>query len=141
MTTTSPNLATDRLIEASRRFASVTDWAVDALSAHDIYSDEYGELELICEYLPPLKTALRAFTHYSDGRPVSSEIEIEVGLVHSQLWPAAPTTMEERLEYESRLPVDPGQPDRGGYRLYVNDLACRMRVEFLPAKPNLVSLP
>lgn len=139
--TISPNRATDRLIDAAHKLASVTDWGIDALSSHDIYSDEYEELELISDHLPALKTALREFKRYSDGRPVRSEIVIEHGLVHHHIWPAEPIDLGERILYEARLPVDPRRPDRGGYRLYVNDLACRIRIEFLPVKPNLVSLP
>lgn len=136
----SPNRTTDRLIEAARRSATVTDWTLDALAAQDIYSDEHTELELVSDTLPPLKAALAEFDYYSDGRPVCSEIVIEFGLHFGQTWPAEPTTSGERLIAEDRLGVDPGQPDRGGYRVYADPAACTLRVEELPPTPRLTAV-
>ncbi len=138
--TTSPNRTVDHLIEGARRFADITDWGLDSLGGNGVYSDEHTELELISDALPPLNAALRAFDHYSDGRAIQSRVRIEDGLVFGHTWPAEPCTSGERLLSEARLSVDPGQPDRGGYRVWAHDTVCRLRVEYLPVAPNLVLL-
>lgn len=148
----SPNREVDRLIEAAWNCHATIDWAIDALAGGDeIDTDDVGEIDQISETSPPLGAALRAFTRYSDGRPIRSSMLITDGLFYEIIWPADPDWQlvehalregmtfdgDWRLLGEGRLPVDPGVPDRGGYRVWANDRVCAVRIDELPPAPRL----
>ncbi|MCH5645358.1 hypothetical protein [Gordonia sp. ABSL49_1] len=148
----SPNRSTDRLIEAAWNVHDSIDWALDSLAMGDeIDTDESIELCRIADASTPLGAALREFTRYSDGRPIRSSVPIVYGVTFIVVWPADPewSRIEHaaregavfdgdwRLVLEGRLPVDPGVPDRGGYRVWVDDKPCAVRVEELPPAPRL----
>ena len=148
----SPNREVDRLIEAAWNCRNTIDWAIDALAGGDeIDTDDVVELGRISDTSPPLYTALRVFTRYSDGRPIRSLVPVVDGLVYDVTWPADPDWQQVeyalaaemtwdgdwRLVLEGRLPVDPGVPDRGGYRVWANDRVCAVRIDELPPAPRL----
>lgn len=140
--TTSPNRAADMLIEAAAKTHDIVEWGIDSLAGSDIYCDDHIELDAIHDRLEPLKFALREFQFYSDGRPILGRAQIDTGFVFGCVWPAIPPYERgEKVVSHGRLPVDPGEPDRGGYRVHADDAACTLRVELLGPEPKLKVMP
>ena len=152
MTATSPNRAVDELLESAWTAIESIEWGIDRIAMNDeIETDDSVELSRISDATGPIGRAVRAFTRYSDGRPIRSHVPITPGVTFIVLWPADPAwaaaeyALHEgmtwdgrwRLASEGRLPVDPGQPDRGGFRVWVDDGPCAVRIEDLPPTPQL----
>lgn len=150
--TTSPNRDVDRLIEVAWNAQDSIDWGIDQLAMNDdIDTDESVPLGRIADTAGPLRDALCKFTRYSDNRPIRSAIPIVERVTFIIVWPADPewarveyATREAmtwdgdwRLVLDNRLPVDPGQPDRGGYRVWADDRPCAVRIEELPPTQQL----
>ncbi|MGV9827302.1 hypothetical protein [Gordonia sp. NPDC003429] len=148
----SPNRATDRLIEAAWNCHDAIDWGIDQLAMGDaIDTDSSLELCRIADASTPLDAALREFTRYSDGRPIRSQVPIVDGVTFVIVWAADPDWAhieyaardgvvfdgDWRLVLEGRLPIDPGAHDRGGYRVWVDDRPCAVRVDDLPPATRL----
>lgn len=151
-TLSSPNRGVDRLIEAAWNCHDSIDWGIDQLAMGD--EVDTGESLALCQIADssaPLGAALRTFARYSDGRPIRSHVPITEGITFLIVWPADPDWVrvehaarggvvfdgDWRLALEGRLPVDPGQLDRGGYRVWVDDRPCAVRIEELPPAPRL----
>lgn len=137
----SPNQTVDRILEAAALAVDAAEWGIDSLADAGLYSDEHVELEVIDDRHHSLARALRAFATYSDGRPIRGHIDVDHGAtVVGCVWPAVPAAEGEQVLIESRLSTDPGDPDRGGYRVWADRRTCTLRVEYLPAAPRLVCL-
>ena len=78
---------------------------------------------------PILQRATFEFTHYSDGRVIRATEMVDNHVHISHIFAAVPEHRGERLLFTDRRPHDPGTPDRGHYRVYVDDAAARLRVE------------
>ncbi len=104
-----------------------------------MFTDDHHELDYISDTASRLHSIARTLTHYSDGRPVRTSITIERGHTFVMIWPAEPNwAVGEEVLIENRLTVDPGQRDRGGYRVLGDARSSSMRVEALP--PTLSSV-
>ena len=129
--TRSPNLATDMLIETAHRAASVFEYADDQIADRlGNHSEHIEDLTgLLADHLADVKGAVREFTHYSDGRRIGHTEVVDDRIHVCHIFEAVPRHHGERLLYSCPRPRDPEEPDRGHYRVYVDDVAATLRVE------------
>ncbi|MGW0454886.1 hypothetical protein [Gordonia sputi] len=125
----SPNLATDMLIYAALETVDTHSWVIDTLSNHGVCDDHETETDALADAVGDLHRATYEFTHYSDGRVIRANEVIDNGIHVSHVFPAVVEHRGERLLFTDRRLRDPGTPDRGHYRVYVDDAAATMRVE------------
>ncbi|AWZ25668.1 hypothetical protein CEJ39_17185 [Rhodococcus pyridinivorans] len=105
---TANHTPTDALTYLAARVIITLEWATDAIGGNilwdnDTIDDLYARNEIPLDALSDLAKEIRQFitshtdgTHYSDGRPVRTTIELpghNTQFVH--LWPADPTTATE----------------------------------------------
>ncbi|MGV6990875.1 hypothetical protein ACUY3U_05340 [Gordonia amicalis] len=140
--TTSPNRATDFLIYTAKEVECVHGW-VDAHLSDTGVNDEHPDLDHLETAVADMRRALREFTHYSDGRTIEKQLEIEEGRGHffHYTFPAVPEKRGERMLCEHQRSADPDEGDRGRYRIFVDDTHCTLRVELLPPGRRLTSVP
>lgn len=130
--TRSPNVATDMLIDAAIEAEMLYEWADQTLCDHGVGDQHRDPLDALADAMENLRRAFREFTHYSDGRVIRTCIDIDpdrTGYTFGYTFPAIVEHRGERLLCEAARPTDPDEPDRGQYRIYVDDAACTIRVE------------
>lgn len=125
----SPNLATDMLLHAALETTDCFSWVIDTLSDHGVCDDHQFETDALAETVANLHRATFEFTHYSDGRPIRATEVVDGGIHISHVFAAVAEQRGERLLFTDRRLRDPGTPDRGHYRVYVDDAAATLRVE------------
>ena len=125
----SPNLATDMLLHAALETTDCFSWVIDTLSDHGVCDDHQFETDALAETVANLHRATFEFTHYSDGRPIRATEVVDGGIHISHVFAAVIEQRGERLLFTDRRLRDPGTPDRGHYRVYVDDAAATLRVE------------
>ena len=125
----SPNLATDMLIHAALETVDTHAWTIDVLSDHGVCDQHPDETDALASTVADLQRATFEFTHYSDGRVIRATEMVDNNVHISHIFAAVPEHRGERLLFTDRRPHDPGTPDRGHYRVYVDDAAARLRVE------------
>lgn len=125
----SPNLAVDMLIYAALETTDCFSWVIDTLSDHGVCDDHQFETDALAETVANLHRATFEFTHYSDGRPIRATEVVDGGIHISHVFAPAVEQRGERLLFTDRRLRDPGTPDRGHFRVYVDDAAATMRVE------------
>ena len=125
----SPNRETDVLIYAALETTDCFSWVIDTLSDHGVCDDHQFETDALAETVANLHRATFEFTHYSDGRPIRATEVVDGGIHISHVFAAVVEQRGERLLFTDRRLRDPGTPDRGHYRVYVDDAAATLRVE------------
>ena len=127
--TTSPNLATDILIEAASRTVDCHEHVDAVLGDRGVCDTLPDETEWLADRVGDLRRAVREFTHYSDGRPVAACEVVDGGVHVHHVFPAIIEHRSERLIYTCDRLRDPGTPHRGHFRVYADDAAATLRVE------------
>ena len=129
MMSQSPSLAVDMLIYAALETVDTHGWVIDTLSDHGVCDQHPDETDALASTVADLQRATFEFTHYSDGRIIRATEVVDNGIHVSHVFPAVVEHRGERLLFTDRRLRDPGTPDRGHYRVYVDDAAATMRVE------------
>lgn len=113
---------TDAIKYLAAKLAADTDWAVDAIGGSGCgYNDSHDvEVGALVDAVQAVKSFAREFggdpQFYSDGRRVSTTVEIVSGLCTSAVWHPL-VERDEVRSWTALLPTDPGQPSRGSYRV------------------------
>lgn len=106
----SPNVHTDHLLAAVTRLVGAVEYALDTGSDHG-HADGccHDALDILDDANRDLPRLLSQFTHYSDGRPIVSHVDVDDGGMRcAYLWPPD----------ADDLPAEP--VDRGPYTLAPN---------------------
>ncbi|NKY60348.1 hypothetical protein [Nocardia flavorosea] len=111
----------DALKYLAREVINTIEWTLDSLSGNGVSEDDHYEIEALwglaeqtSELLGPL---VEDWNHYSDGREISSQVEIEYGHVYEHRWHPDPTVDKPSVS-TGRLLADPGE-DNGTYEVRI----------------------
>ncbi|WOC12615.1 hypothetical protein [Gordonia sp. MP11Mi] len=88
----SPNRITDELVYATRRLLGVVEWHAETASDHG-HADDCcsASLDAISSITPDMPRLLAQFTHFSDGRPMVTYVDVDGGGMQlGELWPPDP---------------------------------------------------
>ncbi|MBF6350333.1 hypothetical protein IU448_15100 [Nocardia flavorosea] len=135
----------DALKYLARRMRSTVDWTTDSMWASlsaesglslDIELDALGQLVTDMDSL--LGSVALDWDRYSDGRPVTTRVDIEFGHRYEHLWHPDPAQNKAEVLNGRRL-ADPGE-DRGSWEIHISPPST-LHVVLLPPKPALRAVP
>ncbi|WP_024801174.1 hypothetical protein [Nocardia sp. BMG51109] len=140
--------ADDALKYLARRVKTDLEWATDSIGWElafvphpglDFEPQLDGLSDLLDELMKTLGPIVLDWHHYSDGRPVTTKVEVEYGHIFERTWHPNPAVDTPEVITGKRS-ADPGTPDRGTYEIHIRPPST-VEVVLLPPKPSLRAVP
>jgi len=111
----------DALKYLVRHVERTVDWTTDGLSGKEIYGDDHPEVDAIHRLVDDLGEVLaplsEAWGTYSDGREITTRVEIEPGHHYEHLWHPDPAKNKAHV-LTGNLLADPGE-NNGTYEIVI----------------------